>query len=182
MTTEIITDLKGENNSAFGKLYQEYFGMVHHFVMNNSGNIDDAEDLFQDTMMVLIQKLRQDDFELSASIKTYIMAISKNIWLKKLRDGHQETEYSEIHEKQINQEIDLAIEEEKSYKDKLQTFIHKVTKHCQGLIHDLFFKEKSIEQIQKDYGYSTKHNAQNQKHKCVEQIKKVKKEEDKKVF
>lgn len=39
---------------------------------------------------------------------------------------------------------------------------HRVTEHCQGLIHDMFFKEKSIEQIQKEYGYSTKHNAQNQ--------------------
>lgn len=44
----------------------------------------------------------------------------------------------------------------------------------------MFFKNKPIEQIQKDYGYSTKHNAQNQKHKCVEQIRKVKEQEEKK--
>jgi len=37
-----------------------------------------------------------------------------------------------------------------------------------------FFKNNPIEQIPKDYGYYTKHNAQNQKHKCVEQIRKVK--------
>jgi hypothetical protein len=44
----------------------------------------------------------------------------------------------------------------------------------------MLFKNKPIEQIQKDYGYSTKHNAQNQKHKCVQQIKKIKEQEDKK--
>lgn len=154
--------------------------MVNRFVVNNKGKTDDAEDVFQDTMLVLIEKLRHDNFELTASMKTYIMAISKNLWLKKLRTSYRETEFTDVHDNQFYDETNLAIEEEKSYKDKLQHFIHKITKHCQGLIHDVFFKEKSIEQIQNDYGYSTKHNAQNQKHKCVEQIKKVKQKDDKK--
>ncbi len=125
-------------------------------------------------MMVLLEKLRQDDFQLTASIKTYIMAIAKNLWLKRLRTAHRVPAFTNIHDNKFYEEIDIAIENEKSYADKLQTFIHKITKHCQGLIHDMFFKEKAIEQIQKEYGYSTKHNAQNQKHKCIEQIRKVK--------
>lgn len=182
MTTEIIDDLKGENNNAFGQLYKEYFGMVNRYITNNNGKTDDAEDIFQDTMLVLLGKLRQDDFQLTASIKTYIMAISKNLWLKRLRNAYRETEFTDIHDNRFYEEIDLAIENEKSYADKLQTYIHKITKHCQGLIHDMFFKEKAIEQIQKEYGYSTKHNAQNQKHKCVEQIRKVKEQEEKNKF
>ncbi len=179
MATEIIEDLKGESNTAFGQLYKAHFGMVNRFVIRNNGRTADAEDIFQDTMLVLIQKLRQDNFELTASIKTYIMAISKNLWLKKLRTSYREIEFTDTHDNQFYEEISLAIEQEKSYKDKLQSYLHKITIHCQGLIHDMFFKEKSIEQIQKDYGYSTKHNAQNQKHKCVEQIRKVKEQEEK---
>jgi RNA polymerase sigma factor (sigma-70 family) len=180
MITEILTDLKDENNNAFGQLYKEYFGMVNRFVLNNSGRSDDAEDVFQDTMLVLIEKLRQDNFILTASIKTYIMAISKNLWLKRLRTAYRTTEFNDIHDNKFYEEINLAIDNEKSYADKLQNYMHKITKHCQGLIHDMFFKEKAIEQIQKEYGYSNKHNAQNQKHKCVEQIRKVKEQDDKK--
>jgi len=180
MVTEIITDLKGENNNAFGMLYKEYFVMVNRFVINNNGRTDDAEDIFQDTMLVLIHKLREDDFELTASIKTYIMAISKNLWLKKLRTAYRETEFTDIHDNQFYEEINIAIEQEKSYKDKVQNYLNKITTHCQQLINDIFFKEKSIEQIQKDFNYSSKHNAQNQKHKCFEQIRKVKDQEDNK--
>ncbi len=43
MTTEIISDLKGENNNAFGQLYKEHFKMVSRFVTSNNGQIDDAE-------------------------------------------------------------------------------------------------------------------------------------------
>ncbi len=179
MAYEIIDDLKGENNNAFGQLYKEYFGMVNRFVMNNNGNPSDAEDIFQDTMLVLVEKLRQDNFQLTASMKTYIMAISKNVWLKRLRNIHSEIEFTDMLDHKFYEEINIAIENEKSYIDKLQNYIHRITKHCQGLIHDMFFKEKAIEQIQQEYGYSTKHNAQNQKHKCIEQIRKVKEQDDK---
>ncbi|MDZ4745266.1 MAG: sigma-70 family RNA polymerase sigma factor [bacterium] len=180
MPSEIVTDLRGDNNNAFGQLYKEHFGMVKRFITNNHGRADDAEDIFQDTMLVLFEKLRQDNFELSASIKTYIMAISKNLWLKKLRTANREIELTAMHSNQFFDEIDSAINEEKSYRDKLQNYLNKITDHCRGLIHDMFFKEKTIEQIQKDHGYSTKHNAQNQKHKCIEQIRKVREQEEKK--
>jgi RNA polymerase sigma factor (sigma-70 family) len=151
--------------------------MVNRFVTNNNGRADDAEDVFQDTMLILLEKLRMDSFQLTASMKTYIMAIAKNIWLKKIRKNYLEIEFSDGLNNKFYEEINLAIDQEKTYFDKLQNLLHKVTEHCKGLIHDMFFKEKSIEQIQKEYGYSTKHNAQNQKHKCVEQIKKVKEQE-----
>ena len=179
-SSDIIIDLKGESNQAFGALYKNYFGLVSRFITNNNGTNHDAEDIFQDTMIALVAKLRQDDFVLEASVKTYIMAIAKNLWFKKLRAANRETEFTDIHDNKFYEEISLAIEQEKTYWDKLQNYIHQITEHCKGLIHDMFFKNKPIEQIQKDYGYSTKHNAQNQKHKCVEQIRKVKEQEEKK--
>jgi RNA polymerase sigma factor (sigma-70 family) len=179
---EILSDLKSGDNQAFAQLYKTHFGMVNRFVANNNGNTNDAEDIFQDTMMVLFEKLRQEDFILTASIKTYIMAIAKNLWLKRLRTAYREIEYTDSHDTKFHEGINLAIEQEKTYWDKLQNYVHKITEHCKGLIHDIFFKGKAIEQIQKDYGYATRHNAQNQKHKCVEQIRKVKEEAEKKDF
>lgn len=179
MATKIIDDLKGENNNAFGQLYKEYFGMVNRFVTNNSGQTKDAEDIFQDTMLVLVKKLRQDDFQLTASIKTYIMAIAKNLWFKRLRTTYQEVEFSERNNNGFFEDIDPAIEQEKTYWDKLQNYMHQITEHCKGLIHKMFFNGQAIEQIQKEYGYSTKHNAQNQKHKCIEQIRKIKEQDEK---
>ncbi len=179
MEKDILTDLKGEIDKAFGELYKNHFSMVNRFVLNNRGTMTDAEDLFQDTMLVLIEKLSVENFAISASLKTYIMAIAKYLWLNKIRSSFRETELTDIHNNQFYEDIDNSIEQEKTYRDKLQGYLHKITEHCKGLIHDVFFKEKAIEQIQKEYGYSSKHNAINQKHKCVEQIRKIKQKEDK---
>lgn len=174
----IIVDLKTENNFAFGKLYQDNFGKISNFVQNNSGNQADAEDLFQEAMMVLVEKLRQDDFQLTASIDTYVYAICKNLWFKKLRDKTYELSVDELQSFDFLNSINDSIEDEKTYLEKLKSYLRKITGHCNRLIHDIFFKEKAIDQIQKDYGYSTRHNAQNQKHKCVEQIRKVKEQDE----
>ncbi len=174
MSEEILKDLKGENNKAFGELYRKHFEMVRRFVVHNNGRTDDAEDVFQDTMIVMLVKLRQDSFVLTASLKTYIMAIAKNLWLKRLRTTYIKLEFTDLSDSRFFEEIGHTIEKDRSYGEKLQSYLTKITNHCKGLIHDMFFKEKSIEQIQVEYGYSTKHNAQNQKHKCMEQIRKVK--------
>lgn len=175
---DVLLDLKTENNFAFGKLYKDNFIKISKFVQNNSGSKTDAEDLFQDAMMVLVEKLRTDDFKLTASINTYVYAICKNIWLKKLRNRNFQLSVEDIKDSDFQNSISQSIEEEKNYLEKLKGYLVKITDHCNRLIHDLFFKGKDITQIQKEYGYTTKHNAQNQKHKCVEQIKKVKREEE----
>ena len=174
----IIVDLKTENNFAFGKLYQDNFGKISKFVQNNSGNRSDADDLFQDAMMVLVDKLRQDNFQLTASIDTYVYAICKNLWFKKIRDKNHELSVDELQSSDFLTSINDSIEEEKTYLEKLKGYLVKITDHCNRLIQDIFFKEKAIDQIQQDYGYSTRHNAQNQKHKCVEQIRKVKEKDE----
>lgn len=180
MENKIINDLRGENSKAFGDLYKTNFNMVCRFVSNNNGCIEDAEDLFQDTMVVLLEKLRQDNFVLTASIKTYIMAIAKNLWLKRLRTSYRKLEYSEIYNNSFFEDINQTIDKDKNYWEKLNGYLHKITNHCKGLIHKMFFKQTTIDQIRKEYGYSTIHNAQNQKHKCIEQIRKIKEEEARK--
>jgi len=150
--SEIILDLKGENNKAFGRLYQNYFGTVNRFITTNSGTIHDAEDIFQDTMIALVAKLRQDDFVLEASVKTYIMAIAKNLWFKKLRNYNRETEFTDIHDHLFYEEISLAIEAEKTYWDKLQNYLHLITEHCKGLIHHMFLKINRLSRSKKNTG------------------------------
>lgn len=173
---QLIASLRKGNRSSYEALYKENYAPVERFIVNNSGTADDAKDIFQDTLLVLFSKLKGDNFELTASLKTYIIAISKNLWFKKLRNisYHKEISLTDYQTNKFYCEIDSSIEKEKSYGEKLQTYLSKITAHCNHLLQSMFFKNKNIEEIQKEYGYSSKHNAQNQKHKCIEQVRKIK--------
>ena len=169
-----LKDFKGNSNEAFGILYSSYFVYTKRFVLNNSGSVQDAEDIFQDALIVLYEKLCADNFQVYTCLENYVTGIAKNLWLKKLRKQFNTEEISDNYYAENSEEIDLAIENERNYADKLADFISKISLHCQNLIEDIFMKNKSIEDIQSKYKYSTTKNAQNQKYKCVEQIRRVK--------
>lgn len=172
--TLAIEDFKKNSNVAFAILYQKYFAYTKKFVLNNKGNLEDAEDIFQDALVILYEKLFTDDFKAHTCLGYYISGISKNLWLKKLRNKEFPIEIPENYYATHQEEINLAIENERDYWDRLNGYINSISSHCKNLIQDIFMKNKSIEEIQTKYQYSSKHNAQNQKHKCVEQIRKIK--------
>lgn len=173
MEQNLFEQLKAEQSKAFEMLYSDSFQSVSRFVINNKGNIDDAEDVFQEAMLVLVHKIRSNEFRLSASIGTYVMAVCKFVWLKRLRQAKNIVSidaWLPYNDKEL-EEVILA---ETAYKGKLQKYLHKISKHCQMFIDQVYFQGKSIEQIQQQYNYSTKQNALNQKYKCLEQIRREK--------
>ncbi|MBL7713543.1 MAG: sigma-70 family RNA polymerase sigma factor [Chitinophagaceae bacterium] len=169
-----ISDLKKESTRAFGLLYNAYFDVVLRHVLHNSGTKDDAEDLFQEIMIVLVHKIRDDNFRLSASLKTYVLAIGKNLWLKSLSNKARQRRHQDPAAAAYYSKLNAAIEQEKYYKSKLQQYLYKISNHCQDFIDDVFFKGKSLDQIKEEYGYTSRLNAANQKYKCMEQIRRVK--------
>ena len=84
----IIVNLKAIDDrlvdQAFAELYREYYPMICSYIKTNSGNDDDAADIFQDALIVLYDKVREPYFQLTCSIKTFIYSICRNLWLKKL--------------------------------------------------------------------------------------------------
>ena len=47
--------LRKDSNIAFGILYQQYFGYTQKFILNNKGNLEDAEDIFRDALLILYE-------------------------------------------------------------------------------------------------------------------------------
>lgn len=159
------------NTYSYQHFYTNYFPSIRKYILSNSGNQEDAEDIFQETMIVFIKKLKRDDFELTASVKTYLIAISKNLWLKQLRERKKMRLTNEI-PPLLDEQVDDIIEQERNNSEKILYAMAKMTSHCKKLITDIFFRGKVIEEIQKEYGYTTRHNATNQKHKCIQQARK----------
>ncbi|WP_291727724.1 RNA polymerase sigma factor [Bernardetia sp.] len=185
---QLLTEFCEGNEKAFAKLYQYYYGFVENYVCKNNGTTEDAQDIFQETLIVFLEKLKKDDFYLTASLKTYIVAISKNMWLNTLRKNKKATVYSlattenfdereNISEKYafvLSEKFDEQLEEEKPLLEKFGDYFSRLTSHCQNLLSTIVEEKKTTEEIQKEFGYTTRHNLNNQKYKCVKQLKKVK--------
>ena len=99
---DTFLSLKANDNNAYEILYKFYYPSVKHFIIKNNGSIDDAKDIFQETLCVLLEKVSKDDFNLTSSLKTYIFAISSNLWLKRLREANKTTKADiDVYEKYL---------------------------------------------------------------------------------
>ncbi len=183
---QLLTEFCQGNEKAFAKLYQYYYGFVENYVCKNNGTTQDAQDIFQETLIVFLEKLKKEDFYLTATLKTYILAISKNMWLNVLRknkktniyslsnfdDTEEETNFILPHI--LSQEFEEQLENEKPMLEKFGDYFSALTSHCQSLLSTIIDEEKTTEEIQKEFGYTTRNNLHNQKYKCVNQLKKMK--------
>jgi RNA polymerase sigma factor (sigma-70 family) len=175
-----IDRLKNEDGALIELLYKFYFPSVAFYVKQNAGNDEDAKDMFQEAIIVLLQKVRQPDFVLSSSLKTYLYAIAKNLWLKHLRDNKLVPIADDL-QLQINQieaEInDHEFEVKESKEQQVQNWLQKITPHCRRILKAIFFNQEPMDSLMVKMGWKNKHTAANQKYKCLEQLKKETKKE-----
>jgi DNA-directed RNA polymerase specialized sigma24 family protein len=72
--------------AAFKQAYEASYSSVAAMVRNNNGSSDDAQDLFQDTLIVLVEKLQRGNLTIydGVSVNTFIGGIARRQWLKVL--------------------------------------------------------------------------------------------------
>ena len=67
----------------FDQIYQNYFDAVYRYALSLSGNHQIAEELAQETFFKALRKL--DQFQGKSSLKSWLCAIAKNLWLSRQR-------------------------------------------------------------------------------------------------
>lgn len=171
----MIGQLKDGRPCAFNVLYRTYYPVIERFILANSGSREDARDIFQETMLVFNQNLAREGFTLTSSLKTYLYSISRNLWLKSLRDR-------KIMNSLVSTEDDLpglSITEQRE-KETAETLTHymdgliaRMPVHCQKIVHYVYYDNVPVEEIAEKMGYNNTHTASNVKYKCLQQMKKA---------
>lgn len=80
-----LNSLKENDYREWKLFYEANFGMVCKLVTNNSGTREDATEIYQDSLIVLTEKIQQPDFKLTSKLSTLLYGIASNKWQKELR-------------------------------------------------------------------------------------------------
>jgi len=170
----VVEGLRKRENAAYHLLYTFYYPSIENFVMRNSGTSADAKDIFQETIIVLLDKVPKEDFVLTSSIKTYIFAVASNLWLKRLRDAKKLTQLDndlELEDMSLSEWEEK--EEIRSERNVIQRVFHKVSRHCLVFLTKTFLTGATREKLIEEMGYKNPHTFDNQKYKCLEQARKT---------
>ncbi len=171
---EVVLGILNNSEDALNKLYAAYFPMVLQFILNNSGDEDEAKDVYQEAIIVLYNKVKEGSFELSSKLKTYIYSVSRRIWLKKLTQRNKKTSNIADFEEVLVVDDDLEQHEQKDLQfDKMQEALENLGEPCKTIIQDFYIHNLSMQDICEKFGYTNADNAKTQKYKCLQRLKKL---------
>jgi len=170
----LLKGLANDDRSAIEAIYRANYSMVQSFVLNNNGTVDDARDIFQESMIVLYEKANQPDFELYCLLKTYLYSVCKRLWLKRLQQLQRYSGQIDNWEETVPVEEDMEHHEQRDANfTMMETALAKIGEPCKSLLDAYYLQKKPMQEIAADFGYTNADNAKTQKYKCLMRLKKL---------
>ena len=168
---ELLNGILRNDNVILQHIYKSFYYKVNLFIKKKSGNNDDANDIFQEAVIVIYRKLKANELVLNCSFETYLFAICKYLWLKNLT--RQKIEKDMILENSsVEGEYDHDFMEmaDKNERYKLfQKHFQMLGSDCQKLLQ-LFFDKTPLKQIAQIMGFNSEKYVKKRKFKCKEYL------------
>ena len=158
----------GKIEKAFIRLYK-ISSKVKPILKKYGATKDVLDDIFQDALVVLYQKLQQSNFKIETSIESYIINTCKYIFLKAKRDIVETKELTDL----MNEETDVEIfflEDKKI--EQAQKALQQIGEKCREILISFYIHKKSMVEIAKQFSFTSENAAKTQKYKCLEQARK----------
>jgi RNA polymerase sigma factor (sigma-70 family) len=170
----LLQGLADEDRNSIEKIYREHFNMVQSMVINNNGSSDDAADIFQESMIVLFEKVKTGQFELHCQLKTFIYAVCRRLWLKKLGQMQRYGSPVDSIEELVSVDEDMETHENRQKEFSImETAMGKIGEPCKSLLEAYYIQKKQMQAIAAEFGYTNADNAKTQKYKCLVRLKKL---------
>ncbi|MFN0187446.1 MAG: RNA polymerase sigma factor [Bacteroidia bacterium] len=169
---EQIRLLQNGDDGILQVIYRQYYQTIVNLVMNNNGSLQEAKDIYQETLIIFYEKVKDENFELNCKLKTYLYSISRNLWLKQLQHKKRFTNSISDSEEYLEIPWEEASKKEDQYQ-AMHTALESLGEPCRSILKDFYMHSQSMEEITEKFGYTNADNAKNQKYKCLKRLKKV---------
>jgi RNA polymerase sigma factor (sigma-70 family) len=167
---EIIDGIRNRDNAILLYIYKTFYPMVRELVVRNHGKADEAKDVFQEAMVILFRKSRDEEFKLHSSFTNYLYTIARFIWLNILKRkkffSTKITDFIRPIEVESEDILDIEVSMERKV---FQHYFARLGKDCREIL-TLFYHEMSFREIALKLGKSSEEYVRKRKHDCKEHL------------
>lgn len=137
---------------------------VARVVLDNGGSRSDAQDVFQEALVLFDRNLREGRFEGKSALTTYFVAIAKWRWVTLRR---QQGRYQELSPAQYDGEVESAESEtlRAEHRELLSEAMGQIGERCRELLR-LYQLDYAMDEIAQKMGYSGPDVAKKEAYRC----------------
>ncbi|MGQ0740599.1 MAG: RNA polymerase sigma factor [Bacteroidota bacterium] len=156
-------------------IYRSHFEGLSRYITQNSGNRQDAEDIFQEVLVNFIELVQKDKFRGESSIKTFLFSMNRHTWLNELKRRGRAMAREEKYEKgQERMEADsshlIADREEKA---TIAALVAALGETCRKILLLFYYENLSMKEILEATDYENEQVVRNKKYKCLKQLEQM---------
>ena len=162
-----------EADAALRQIRKQSFDMICAWICRNNGRRADAQDIFQDVCINLVQNIRNNKYQHKAKLTTYNFKVAQNLWFKKLRKSGRNIPidtFSDVFESPINIEEDLIVKERNEI---LHKYLGRLSQREQEILKLHCFERQKMSKIATIMGFKSEQTAKNFKCKAMKKLKKL---------
>jgi len=181
---ELLNGILRNDTIVLQYIYKNFYSKINFFIKKNNGDDDDANDIFQEAIIIIYRKLKANELVLDCTFETYLYSICRFLWLKQLEKRKIEKEnIKDNHE--FNDEIyDDSLEKVSDLNERYRLYqkhFANLGKDCQKILQ-LYFDKVPLKTIAQIMGFKSEKYAKKRKFSCKEYlIKSVKQDLEYKV-
>jgi RNA polymerase sigma factor (sigma-70 family) len=162
-------------DEAIRHLYRTQFNLTAAYIRQNSGSDQDAEDIFQEVVLVFIEVLKKDKFRGESSISTFLYALTRNIWLNELKKRGRSKHRDEVFEKNKDKtDMDVGhLIVNREMKSQLMQLVETLGETCKKILLAFYYENLAMKEILKTLEYENEQVVRNKKYKCLKQLEQM---------
>jgi len=174
---ELLEGLSKGDSNAIEAFYNQYQRIWMKWVLSHGGMESDADDVFQEAMLVIYEKSKSVEFCLTCRLSTYLFAVCKRMWYRKLERNSrvnlkEDWDDNNYRQDSSTEDLDNFLEKEQQF-DQLSEALQKLGAPCSELLKGFYMEQKSMQDLAKAFNYTNSENAKTQKYKCLNRLRKL---------
>ncbi|MBP2831749.1 sigma-70 family RNA polymerase sigma factor [Aquimarina sp. U1-2] len=151
---KILEGIAAGDEGTITAFYKKNLPYIKGYILQNSGNEEDVEDVFQDAMVLVYQKAKTDALVLHSSLQTYFYGVCKNIWRNRLRKNKKIVRTDDLSVTTESVHPAIIQEIERNERDHVyRKYFIRLSDRCKEVL-SLVFEGKSMKEISGITGYS----------------------------
>ncbi len=166
----LITRIRNHDSATLQYIYDTYYPIIEGYIIHHQGSCDQARDVFQEAMIIVYNRIKSDELELTCKFGTYLYAVCKNIWIQERKKYLHRAEKLRHQPLVVN---DPGPADDPLLQNHLEQLFNKhfeaLSKDCQKIL-SMYFNNFSVEDIRSAMNYKDLHHAADRKYRCKKSL------------
>lgn len=172
-----LEQIRHGDHQVIKDLYKTAYHYCSGYVLRNKGTQEEYKDIFQEALIIFINKAQAPDFTLNCKPKVFLYSIIRFLWLREIEKKRKsnvhliidepEKEFVLIEQNDIEEKIEL----EKKY-EQLYNCMDLLKEECRKLLKMTFFLKMKDKEVGPILGYTSDFVRQKRR-RCMNYLKKL---------